>query len=420
MNKLGLGIYLLLLNITAACGQQLPKDAASESRPPQQTVNKNKYATSPTSTLLITTAANQTQLYIPYLKGKNVGMVVNPTSIIGNGKTTLVDSLLKRGVAIKKIYGPEHGFRGDASDGATVTNSVDKRTGIPIVSLYGGKFKPTAADLKGVNLLVFDIQDVGARFYTYISTLHYVMEACAENNVELMILDRPNPNGYFVDGPVLDTAYRSFIGMHPIPAVHGMTIAEYARMINGEGWLKNRIQCKLKIIKVANYNRNMDYKLPVNPSPNLNTQQSIILYPHICWFEGTTLSLGRGTQFPFTVVGHPGLKGKYDFSFIPVSIPGMSDNPPQKNMECFGIDLRKYDTDLLKKEGKLNLSWLLTFYQNFPDKSKFFNAYFTKLAGSEQLRKQIEGGQTEGQIRLSWEPALSKFKTVRKKYLLYN
>ncbi|WP_345951663.1 DUF1343 domain-containing protein [Mucilaginibacter sp. PAMB04274] len=364
-------------------------------------------------------AANETQLYLPYLKGKKVGMVVNPTSIIGSKKIALVDSLLKVGIQITKIYGPEHGFRGNASDGATVTNEVDAKTKIPVVSLYGKNNKPTPADLKGINLLVFDIQDVGARFYTYISTLHYVMEACAENNIELMVLDRPNPNGFYVDGPVLDTAFKSFVGMHPIPVVHGMTIAEYAQMINGEGWLKGRIKCKLKVVKMLNYQHNLPYTLPVNPSPNLNTAQSILLYPGICFFEGTTLSLGRGTPFPFQVVGHPALKGKYNFSFTPVSIPGVSDNPPQKNVECFGVDYRNYDTSKIREDKKLNLSWLLSFYQNFPEKSKFFIAYFTRLAGTDKLQKQIEVGLTEQQIRQSWEPALSKFKEVRKKYLLY-
>lgn len=408
---------LLLLSFTAACGQPQPKLTGKAGQKP----GEREYADSsvPRTAATIETGADQTQLYIPYLKGRKIGMVVNPTSVFGKNKVTVVDSLLKRGISIKKIYGPEHGFRGNASDGATINNDVDTRTGIPVVSLYGSKFKPSVADLKGIDLMIFDIQDVGARFYTYISTLHYVMEACAENNIELMILDRPNPNGFYVDGPVLDTAFRSFVGMHPIPVVHGMTIAEYAQMINGEGWLKKRVKCKLKIIKVANYSHNMAYTLPVNPSPNLNSAQSILLYPGLCFFEGTTLSLGRGTQFPFQVVGHPAFKGKYDFSFTPVSIPGMSDNPPQKNTECFGIDFRKYDTNLLRKSKQLNLEWLLSFYQNFPDKSKFFNAYFTKLAGTDQLRKQIEAGMKEDEIRRSWEPALSKFKQTREKYLLY-
>jgi uncharacterized protein YbbC (DUF1343 family) len=245
------------------------------------------------------------------------------------------------------------------------------------------------------------------------------MEACAENNIELMILDRPNPNGVYVDGPVLDTAYRSFVGMHPIPIVHGMTIAEYAQMINGEGWLKNKVKCKLKIIKVANYTRDMAYKLPVSPSPNLNTDQSILLYPHICLFEGTALSLGRGTMFPFQVIGSPLLKGKYDFSFKPVSIPGMSDNPPLKNQVCYGLNLKDYNTENLKKTGRLNLAWLLDLYKAYPDKEHFFTAYFTKLAGNEVLKKQIIDGKTEAEIRTSWEPGLSKFKVIRGKYLLY-
>jgi uncharacterized protein YbbC (DUF1343 family) len=413
MKNIAWSIGMLLLSLTTACGQPKQKLTGEAGK------KLGEWKDAERNIPGIKTGADQTDLYINYLKGRNIGMVVNPTSIISKNKTVLVDSLLKRGISIKKIYGPEHGFRGDASDGATVSNDVDTRTGIPVVSLYGSKLKPTPADLKGINLMIFDIQDVGARFYTYISTLHYVMEACAENNIELMILDRPNPNGFYVDGPVLDTAFKSFVGMHPIPVVHGMTIAEYAQMINGEGWLKNRVKCKLKVIKVANYSHDLPYTLPVNPSPNLNSAQSILLYPGICFFEGTTLSLGRGTQFPFQVVGHPALKGKYDFSFTPVSIPGMSDNPPQKNVECFGTDFRNYNTNALRKSKQLNLSWLLAFYQNFPNKSQFFIAYFTQLAGTNQLRKQIEAGLNEEQIRQSWEPALSKFKLIREKYLLY-
>jgi len=367
----------------------------------------------------IITGADRIPLYFPYIKAKNIGMVVNQTSVIGTRQTTTVDSLLALGIKIKKIFGPEHGFRGNASNGAIVGDDVDAKTGLPVISLYGKHYKPTPADLKGLDLLVFDIQDVGARFYTYISTLHYVMEACAENNIELMVLDRPNPNGLTVDGPILDTAYASFVGMHRIPIAHGMTIAEYAQMINGEGWLGKGIKCKLKIIKMANYSHSTPYKLPVNPSPNLNTYQSILLYPSVCLFEGTTLSLGRGTMEPFQIVGHPSLKGKYSYSFKPVSIPGMSEDPPQKNMICYGIDLKNYNADSLRKTGKINLSWLIKMYSDFPDKPRFFNAYFTKLAGTEALRKQIEKGMTEQQIRKSWEPGLSRFKATRKKYLLY-
>jgi uncharacterized protein YbbC (DUF1343 family) len=346
-------------------------------------------------------------------------MVVNQTSVIGTHLTVSADSLLKLGITVKKIFGPEHGFRGNASNGAVVDDSTDPKTGLPVISLYGKHYKPTPADLQGLNLMIFDIQDVGARFYTYISTLHYVMEACAENNIELMILDRPNPNGYSVDGPVLDTVNHSFVGMHPVPITHGMTVGEYAQMINGEGWLKNHVQCKLKIIKVANYTHSSTYKLPVNPSPNLNTAQSILLYPSLCLFEGTNLSLGRGTMFPFQEVGHPSLKGKYTYSFTPVSIAGMSEDPPQKNQVCYGIDLKNYDTRALIKTGKLNLSWLIELYKAFPDKAHFFNAYFIKLAGTDMLRKQIEAGKTEQEIRAGWEPALSNFKAMRHKYLLY-
>ncbi|SDD68899.1 Uncharacterized conserved protein YbbC, DUF1343 family [Mucilaginibacter pineti] len=370
----------------------------------------------------IITGADQIPLYIDYIKGKNIGMVVNQTSVIGSKLTPSVDSLLKLGITIKKIFGPEHGFRGDASNGASVNDAVDAKTGLPVISLYGNKhYKPTPDDLKGINLMIFDIQDVGTRFYTYISTLHYVMEACAENNVELMILDRPNPNGNLVDGPILDTVAvkRTFVAMHPIPICHGMTIGEYAQMINGEGWLKNGVKCKLNIVKVANYNHALPYKLPVNPSPNLNTEQSILLYPSVCLFEGTTFSLGRGTLFPFLVLGHPALKGKYDFSFTPVSIAGMSENPPQKDKVCYGISLKDYSNTAIRDMGHINLKWLIDFYKVFPDKPHFFIAYFTKLAGTPLLQQQIEAGKTEDEIRQSWQPGLKKFNTVRSKYLLY-
>jgi uncharacterized protein YbbC (DUF1343 family) len=365
------------------------------------------------------TGADRTDLYVSYLRNKNIGMVVNQTSVIGGNDVSSIDSLLKLGIHITKIFGPEHGFRGNASNGATVDDSVDPKTGIPAISLYGKHYKPTPADLQGLNLVVFDIQDVGARFYTYLSTLHYVMEACAENNVELMILDRPNPNGFYVDGPMLDTAYRSFVGLDQLPIVHGLTIAEYAQMINGEGWLKNHLQCKLKIIKMAGYNHDLPYTLPVNPSPNLNTAQSILLYPSVCLFEGTTLSLGRGTLVPFQVLGHPLLNGQFRFAFTPVSIPGMSEAPPQKEKTCYGIDLRHYDVNQFRISKKIDILWLIKLYHAFPDKTHFFNAYFSKLAGTDQLRKQIEAGLSEEEIRKSWEPALSRYKEMRKKYVLY-
>lgn len=351
-------------------------------------------------------------------------MVINATSIIG--KQLSIDSLKSLGIDVQKVFAPEHGFRGDYSNGAKVADSTDPKTGIPLISLYGKHLKPTPEDLRGLDILVFDIQDVGARFYTYISTLHCVMEACAENNLELLVLDRPNPNGFYVDGPVLEEKFKSFIGMHPVPIVHGMTIAEYAQMINGEGWLQNQAQCKLKIIKMANYNHQTVYKLPVKPSPNLNSQQSIYLYPSLCLFEGTVISQGRGTYFPFQVLGSPELKSNYRFSFQPTSIAGMSENPLHLNKACFGIDLRRYPVEKIRKSQQINLKWLLELYKAHPDKASFFDykkhpqmGNFDKLAGTDALKAQIIAGKSEEEIRLSWEPALSQYKLMRKKYVLY-
>jgi uncharacterized protein YbbC (DUF1343 family) len=399
MKKILIIIQICLVACSISCASTSPK-------------NFNKPA--------IITGADQTGAYLDYLRGKNVGMVINQTSVIGKNKILSLDTLLKLGIAVKKVYGPEHGFRGDASNGADVNNSIDAKSGVPVISIYGNKhYKPTPEDLKGIDIMIYDIQDVGVRFYTYLSTLQYVMEACAENNIELMILDRPNPNGFYVDGPILDTANRSFVGMNTVPIVHGLTTAEYAQMLNGEGWLKNHEQCRLKIIKVANYTHSSRYTLPINPSPNLNTAQSILLYPSVCLFEGTTLSLGRGTMSPFLQIGHPSLQGRYSYSFTPVSIKGMSEDPPQKNKTCYGIDLKNYDINTIYNQGKLNLAWLIELYKAFPDKEHFFNAYFTKLAGTTGLRRQIETGKTEAQIRAGWEPGLTKYKTMRAKYLLY-
>lgn len=372
----------------------------------------------------IITGADQLSEYLPYLKGKRIGMVVNQTSIIGNKPS--VDSLLALGIKVVKVFGPEHGFRGNASNGAKVDDNVDPKTGIPIISLYGKNKKPSKEHMADIDLMVFDIQDVGARFYTYINTLNHVMEACAENNKELVILDRPNPNGYLVDGPILEDNLHSGIGMHPIPIAHGMTMAEFAQMINGEGWIPKKMQCKLHIIKVANYKHDMEYEIPVFPSPNLNSQQSIILYPSICLFEGTIISQGRGTYIPFTVLGAPALKGKYDFHFKPVSIKGMSETPLHQNEECYGIDLRNYDLSLLRKSKKLNLKWMMELYKAYPYKDKFFDMSqskqmnsIDKLAGTEKFKKQIIDGVSEEEIRKSWEPGLSNYKIMRKKYLLY-
>lgn len=370
------------------------------------------------------TGAEQTELYVPYLKGKRVGMVVNPTSVIG--RETTVDSLLKLGVKIVKIFGPEHGFRGNASAGVHVSDDVDAKTGIKAISLYGKHSTPTKEDLADVDIMIFDIQDVGVRFYTYINTLQRVMEACAEHNKELLILDRPNPNGFYIDGPILEPQHKSGIGLKPIPIVHGLTVGEYAQMLNGEGWLDNKLRCKIRVIRVANYTHDMPYVLPVKPSPNLNTAQSILLYPTTCLFEGTYLNHGRGTQFPFTVVGAPYLKGKYDFSYTPVSIKGMSETPLFMNQVCYGLDLRNYDTSIFRKTKQINLGWIIELYKAAPNKADFFNSKLSKemgtiekLVGTSAFRQQIIDGKSEKEIRASWEPGLSSYKTMRKKYLLY-
>ncbi|MGG9964653.1 exo-beta-N-acetylmuramidase NamZ family protein [Ferruginibacter sp. SUN106] len=372
----------------------------------------------------IITGADQTEKYIGDLKNKRVAILANPTTIIG--KKHLVDSLLKRGINIVKVFGPEHGFRGNASNGANVRDEKDSATGIKIISLYGAKHKPSAEDLADVDIMIFDIQDVGCRFYTYINVLKEVMDACAENNKLLLVLDRPNPNGYLVDGPVLDMRYTSGIGRFPIPIAHGMTIGEFAQMLNGEGWLLNKMKCRIKIIPVANYTHDMPYTLPVKPSPNLNTPQSILLYPSTCLFEGTILNLGRGTYFPFTVLGAPALKDKYSFSFTPVSLAGMSETPLHMNEACYGIDLRKYDVNELRKSKRINLQWMMELYKAYPYKDKFFDRSQSSqignidgLSGDAEFKKQIVAGKSVKEIQNSWEPKLSQYKTMRKKYLLY-
>ena len=351
-------------------------------------------------------------------------MVVNPTSIIG--KVTVVDSLLKRGVNIVKIFGPEHGFRGDASAGMHVDDAVDAKTGIKAISLYGKHSTPTKEDLADVDIMIFDIQDVGVRFYTYMNTLQYVMEACARDGKEVIILDRPNANGFYIDGPILDLTYKSGVGLQPIPIVHGLTLGEYAQMLNGEGWLKDKVKCKITVIKNAAYTHDMPYVLPVKPSPNLNTAQSILLYPSLCLFEGIYLNLGRGTQFPFTVLGAPYLKGIYDFSFKPIGIKGMAETPMFKDEVCYGIDLRNYDTSIFRKTKQINISWMMELYKASPKKADFFNNKLSnqmlpieKLVGVGNFRQQIIDGKSEKEIRASWEPGLSKYKEMRKKYLLY-
>lgn len=379
---------------------------------------------SPVLAAEIKTGADQTEKYLPLLQGKRVAFVANKTSVIGN--VLVIDSLKSLGVNIVKIFGPEHGFRGTASAGAVVADSIDAKTGIPEISLYGKKSKPSREDLSDVDVVVFDIQDVGCRFYTYINLLAKVMESCADNNKELIILDRPNPNGFSIDGPILDMKLKSGIGMFPIPITHGMTVGELARMYNGEGWLANKVQCKVTVIENANYSHDMKYVLPIAPSPNLNTPQSILLYPALCLFEGTIISQGRGTYFPFTVLGNPDLKGKYEFSFTPVCIKGMSETPLFQDQVCYGFDLRKYDMKEYLKTGLINLKWLIELYQAYPFKEKFFDykqskqmGNFDKLAGVSTLREQIIAGKSESEIRKSWEPGLAAFKKLRLKYLIY-
>lgn len=376
------------------------------------------------STKNIITGAEQTEKYLPYIKGKRVAILANQTSIIG--KSHLVDSLQKLGVNIVKVFGPEHGFRGNVSAGDHVNNEIDATTGIPIISLYGKKNKPSKQDLADVDILIYDLQDVGCRFYTNINALSRLMEACQENGKELLILDRPNPNAYLIDGPVLDMKYRSGIGMFPIPMSHGLTVGEFAQMANGEGWLTNKVKCKLKIIPVANYDHDMLYTLPVKPSPNLNTQQSIMLYPSVCMFEGIYLNHGRGTYFPFTVFGSPELKGIYEFSYTPTGIKGMAETPLFMDQVCYGIDLRNYDVNLLVKSKQINLKWVIELYKAHPHKEKFFDSKLSNQmnnveiqTGSGLFRQQIIDGKSEEEIRASWEPGLSEYKVMRKKYLLY-
>lgn len=361
--------------------------------------------------------AQFTNVYVPMLEGKRIGLLVNQTSMVSNRH--LVDTLLSLKLNIHKIYSPEHGFRGNADAGENIKNSIDSTTNLPIISMYGQNKKPSKTDLDSIDIVIFDIQDVGVRFYTYISSLHYMMEACAERNIPMMILDRPNPNAHYIDGPILHEEYKSFVGMHPVPVVYGMTIAEYARMINGERWLANGIKCELIIVRNRAYNHQSFYSLPVKPSPNLGDADAIALYPSLCFFEGTVISVGRGTYEPFKMIGHPKLESKYSYSFQPVSIEGMSKEPPYKNQICYGIDLRNYASDSSFNRNQIELKWLIEMYRAYPDTSKFFNSFFDKLAGSSKLRSQILEGKSEEEIRMSWRKDLYKFNKIRRKYLLY-
>jgi len=365
----------------------------------------------------ILTGADQVDQYVPLLKNARIGLLVNATSMIGDRH--LVDVLMGKKIDVKVIFAPEHGFRGDADAGQEISDSKDKATGIPIVSIYGKKKGPDGADLEQVDVVIFDVQDVGARFYTYLSTLKYLMEACAAHNKSLLILDRPNPNGHYIDGPVLEEAYTSFVGILPVPVVHGMTLGELALMMNGEGWLKDKAQCMLKVISCARYNHQKPYILPVKPSPNLPNQLSVLLYPSLCLFEGTNFSVGRGTDKQFQVYGGPD-SGAGDYYFTPEPRPGAT-SPFLQGKKCRGYDLSGLSIEQVRSEARINLAYLLDAYAAYKDKPGFFlkNNFINQLMGNNTFQRQVKEGRSEAEIRMSWKPGLDKFKELRKKYLLY-
>jgi uncharacterized protein YbbC (DUF1343 family) len=363
------------------------------------------------------TGAARTELYFPLLEGKRIAVAGNHTSLIQD--VHLVDSLIRAGFHVVKVFSPEHGFRGKAADGEYVSSGTDTATGLSIVSLYGSNRKPTPEQLKDIDLIVFDIQDAGARFYTYISTMTYIMEAAALADIPVLILDRPNPLGYIVDGPVLESGHASFVGLHPVPVLHGMTVGEYAQMVNGESWLADGLHCDVQVIPVEGYSRKDRYHLPVPPSPNLPDMRSVYLYPSLCFFEGTVVSLGRGTTKPFQVYGHPAYNPElFPYQFTPVSMPS-SLHPPQQGNACFGIDLSMIPLEVLENTEHINLAYLLEAYSHFPDKENFFIPYFERLAGTKKLRQQIQSGWGEDQIRASWQADLETFREMREQYLLY-
>ncbi len=422
-------IVFSLLILSVSCGSG--KKVIPQIKPSADNVT----LTSTSTDVTFKTGAENFESYLPLLKDKRVGIVTNQTGIIKyeliemiyvqdprikpqakltNKEVSIVDFLLGQNINLQKIYAPEHGFRGTADAGELIVDGKDTKTNLPIISLYGNNKKPKPEQLEGIDILVFDLQDVGARFYTYISSLHYVMEACAENNIPLLVLDRPNPNGTIIDGPILEKEHKSFVGMHEIPVLHGMTIGEYAKMINGEKWLKDSLQCDLKVAPCLNYSHDMKYSLPVKPSPNLPNDQSINLYASLCFFEGTNVSLGRGTEKQFQIYGSPFLpESEFDFSFTPQPNFGAKD-PVHNGKLCFGEDLTE-----IRKVHRLELKWLLKAYENTTDKTVFFNDFFTKLAGTKKLREQIEAGMTEKEIRKTWQEGLEQFKEVRGKYLIY-
>lgn len=407
-------VGMLLVQCKADQSDASRLNADTTETPIDSTISTAQVATNHQQKAVIVGAA-RFEDYLSELENKNVALLVNQTSVV-NGEH-LVDVLLEKSVAIKKIFAPEHGFRGTADAGATINNGRDSKTRLPIISLYGKRKKPYPSDLRGIDVVVFDIQDVGARFYTYISTMHYMMEACAENDVKFIVLDRPNPNGHYVDGPILKKDYKSFVGMHPVPIVHGMTVGEYAQMLNGEQWLKNGVQCALKVVKCQNYDHNTFYELPIKPSPNLPNIRSIYLYPSLCLFEGTVVSVGRGTATPFQLYGHPEYPDR-DYFFVPQPTQGAS-NPKLKGKRCYGISLLEIDMEALQTQQQLNLDYIIDFYQKFPKNRKFFNSFFEKLAGTNELQRQIEQGMSADEIRASWQAGLERFKAIRANYLLY-
>ncbi|MDT0295329.1 DUF1343 domain-containing protein [Mesonia ostreae] len=400
-------VAITIVSCISPSTQKSPSHASAEAKTTPLPTKKGK----------LILGANQTEAYLPLLKGKKVGVIGNQTSVIfrENGSYThLIDSLISLDVNVTKAFSPEHGFRGKADAGEKVVDGVDPKTGIPIVSLYGSNKKPTQQQLDGIDILIFDIQDVGVRFYTYISTLHYVMEAAAEKNLTVLILDRPNPNGHYIDGPILEKKHQSFVGMHPIPIVHGMTIGEYAQMINGENWLANNLICDLMVIKMKKYTKQTSYSLPIKPSPNLPNDQAINLYPSLCFFEGSPVNAGRGTPHQFQVFGSPGLDSKYfDYQYTPQPNEG-AKHPKNEGELCYGKDLTQ--EPLL---SKIELKWLLEAYQHSSKKESFFTSFFSKLAGTQQLQQQIEKGWTAQEIRDSWQEGLKSYDAMRQNYVLY-
>ena len=412
-----IALFVMLNLILSNCNSHPKQTGTKYSEAKVNTVEKNNQQKFSRNDSTIYPGAYQIDQYIDSIKNKKIVIVANATSRIGS--QYLVDSLTKHGIDIKIIFAPEHGFRGEADAGEELKNYTDTKTGLPVFSLYGESKKPTKESLKNIDIILFDIQDVGVRFYTYISTLHYVMEAAAENKIKVIVLDRPNPNGFYVDGPVLEKNEKSFVGMHPVPIVFGMTIGEYAMMINGEGWLKNGIKCNLQVVNCKNYNHKSIYNLPAKPSPNLRDNKSIYLYPSLCLFEGTVVSVGRGTDHPFKVIGYPGFSDK-NFFFVPASIEG-ANKPLYNQQKCFGIDLTKIDENELINFPKFNLKWIQLMYEDATDKENFFlkGNFFNKLAGNHLLMQQIKDGISEDKIREIWQKDLEVFKITRKKYLLY-